>query len=330
MNGTLTHTSWHGLPALVLENETLRTVVVPELGAKLVSLFDKRSQQEWLVDSADRPFRKVTYGAVFTDQDMSGWDEMFPTIVACQYPAPGRKFGARLPDHGEVWALPWKLEDAPADVLKLSVEGVALPYRLTRSLVYRSADTLQMVYLLENLGEEDLPYIWAAHPQFVCGAGAKIIFPTQISAVCNTLDANWGWGEPETHFSWPNAIRPDGQLFMIDRTGPASLKQARKFFVLPETHAAWAGLVRQPAGDWLQLAWDPEKVPYLGLWIDEGALSHTTVAAPEPTTGFYDSLAIAWEKNEVTVLGPHASQDWTLTVRLGVSGQPFPADAQTA
>lgn len=325
MNGLLTQTTWHGLVAWALENESLRTVVVPELGAKLVSLFDKRNQLEWLVDPGDRPVKKVEYGAVFTDQDLSGWDEMFPTIVACEYPVRGEKYGALLPDHGEVWALPWALDSAPVDTLKLSVEGFALPYRLTRTLVYRASDTLQMHYELVNLGQESLPYIWAAHPQFVCGEEAEIRFPPQVNEVCNTIPAIWGWGEPETRFAWPQATRLDGQSMRIDRTGSASLKQARKFFALPETRVGWAGLVRRPTGDWLRLDWDPEKVPYLGLWIDEGALSHTTVAALEPTTGFYDSLAVAWDKKEVTVLEPKATRTWTLTVWLGTQEQPFPA-----
>lgn len=71
------------------------TVVVPEMGAKLVSLADKRSGLEWLAGPADRPFRPVPYGADFVQQDMSGWDEMFPTIVACAYPAPGENHGSR-------------------------------------------------------------------------------------------------------------------------------------------------------------------------------------------------------------------------------------------
>ena len=33
---------------------------------------------EWLLGPADCPFRPVPYGASFVDQDMSGWDEMFP------------------------------------------------------------------------------------------------------------------------------------------------------------------------------------------------------------------------------------------------------------
>ncbi len=327
MNVSLDKSTWQGLGALTLENETLRTVVVPGLGAKIVSLFDKRNRLEWLVGPGSRPVKNVPYGAVFTEQDMSGWDEMFPTMVACLYPAQGEWFGTPLPDHGEVWALPWTVEMGRADAVRLSVEGKALPYRLTRTLAYRSPATLQMVYELENLGQARIPYIWAAHPQFVCGEEAEILVPSHVTEVCNTIPATWGWGAPETRFEWPQSVSVQGQPVRIDRTGPASLRQARKFFVLPEIRVGWAGLVRQPAGDWLRLDWDPDKVPYLGLWVDEGALSHTTVAAIEPTTGFYDSLAVAWDRNEITVLEPGTTRTWTLTVRIGTREQPFPPDS---
>lgn len=332
MNVSISRTSWYGQEAWALENDTLRTVVVPAVGAKLVSLLDKRTRLEWLAGPGDRPFKNIPYGASFVEQDMSGWDEMFPTIVACEYPAPGEKNGAPLPDHGEVWPLSWALEPAGPNRLRLSVEGRALPYRLTRTLAYNAADTLHMHYTLENLSRERMPYIWAAHPQFVCGEGAEILLPPQVTEVCNTLPADWGWGAPETRFDWPEALsteqivlRIDGRRVRIDRTGPASLKQARKFFVLPETRAEWAGLTRHPAGDWLRLDWHPDKIPYLGLWVDEGALSHSTVVALEPTTGFYDSLALAWEKNEITVLESGATHTWTLTVRIGTREQPFPS-----
>lgn len=327
MKISLAQSTWQGMPAWTLENESLRTVVLPELGAKLASLYDKRNQVEWLADSGGRPVQRVPYGSVFTDQDMSGWDEMFPTITACEYPVPGSHSGARLPDHGEVWSLPWTVELGSGDQLRLSVKGVALPYRLSRTLSFSGPDTLEMRYELENQGQEILPYAWAAHPQFACGDQAEIRFPGQVKEVCNTLgELSWGWGAPETRYNWPLATRPDGQQVRIDRTGPASLKQARKFFWLPEMRAGWAGLIRRPEGDWLRMQWDPERVPYLGLWTDEGAISHTTVAAPEPTTGFYDSLALAWSKKEVMVLDPGAVRTWSLLVRLGTGEEGFPED----
>lgn len=324
MNVSVYQTTWQGLEAWTLESETLRTVVLPQLGAKLVSLLDKRSQLEWLVDSGGRPLKPVSYGASFVDQDMSGWDEMFPTIVTCEYPLPGEFYGAQLPDHGEAWALPWSIDYAQKGTLRLCLDGKVLPYRLTRTLSYSVPDKLQLHYELENLSQELMPYIWAAHPQFACGDNAQILLPPEVTQVCNTIPADWGWGDPETRFDWPEALSVTGQKVRIDRTRPPSLQQARKFFVLPETHPAWTGLVRHPSEDWLRLDWDPEQVPYLGIWIDEGALNHTTVAALEPTTGFYDSLAVAWGKKEVTVLEPGSTRTWALTVQSGTGKQPFP------
>jgi galactose mutarotase-like enzyme len=318
-------TTWHGMSACALESEELRAVLVPDLGAKLVSLFDKRNQLEWLVDPGERPLKRVSYGASFVEQDMSGWDEMFPTIVACDYPAPGERYGIALPDHGEVWSQPWTIEASRSGECRLSVAGKALPYRLIRTLEYSAAATLKMHYEVKNLGMERMPYIWAAHPQFVCGEQSEIRLPYQVTKVCNTIPADWGWGDPETRFDWPNAVGVDGQRVPIHLTGPAHLKRARKFFLLPETHVGWAGIVRKPSGDWLRLDWDPAEVPYLGIWVDEGALSHTTVAALEPTTGFYDSLAVAYEKNEVTILEPGTTHTWTLTVQVGTSLFPFPS-----
>jgi galactose mutarotase-like enzyme len=326
MNVSINPTSWHGQEAWTIESEILRTIIVPTMGAKLVSLFDKRSQREWLAGPGRRPFQKVPYGASFVDQDMSGWDEMIPTIVACDYPVPGAHFGLPLPDHGEVWPLTWTRDPTGPHVLRYSVMGRALPYRLARTLSYSAPDTLQMAYELQNLGQERQSFIWAAHPQFLCGETTKIVLPAYVNEVCNVLPPEWGWGEPETRFSWPEALDVNGQRARIDRTGPASLKRARKYFVPPEVPVSCAGILRLPYRDWLRLDWDADLVPYLGIWIDEGAINQETVVALEPMTGFYDSLASAWEKNLVRTIEPGETQTWTLRVRAGADAQPFPMD----
>ncbi len=121
-------TTWHGVPAWTLEDETLRVTTVPRLGAKIVSLFDKRGDFEWLPGPMPgRPVRPVAYAAPFVEQEMAGWDEMFPTILACAYPGPGPRHGVALPDHGEAWALPWEVARAADGELTLTLEGRALP-----------------------------------------------------------------------------------------------------------------------------------------------------------------------------------------------------------
>ena len=326
MNTSLTQSTWLGQKAWIMENDTLRTVVVPDLGAKLVSLFDKRTGNEWLVGAGERPFQKIPYAANFTEQDMSGWDEMFPTITACEYPVPGEKQGVLLPDHGEVWPLPWTLEPSKLGTLKFSVQGVALPYRLTRTLSYSTEDTLHMAYQLENLGQESMPYLWSAHPQFTCGDSARVILPAHVQEVCNVLPPEWGWGALETRHAWPTSTTKEDQHNQLDLIETAAQNQIRKFFVLPDTVVSWTGLIRQPAHDWLRFDWDAGLVPYLGIWMDEGVISSQTVVALEPMTGFYDSLALAWENKQVTTITPGEHKSWTLSIRLGTNDQPFPSD----
>lgn len=323
MESTIHTFSWRSMDALVLESSTLRVATIPQLGGKIVSLCDKRSGREWLVATGGRELRPIAYGASFVEQDMSGWDEMFPTIVACAYPGQGEFHGAALPDHGEVWTLPWVVAAADAGGVTLAVEGRALSYRLTRTLTYSAADTLALHYHLSNLTTQPMPYMWAAHPQFACGDDAEIVLPPAVTEMCNTLPAAWGWGAPETRFGWPVALVSNGQRVRLDRVGPPALQRGRKFFAPPATRLEWAVLVDRSCGDWLRLGWDAAQIPYFGLWVDEGALSHASVVAPEPTTGFYDSLAVAWQKQEVTMIEPGATHEWLLTVRVGAGDQPI-------
>jgi galactose mutarotase-like enzyme len=307
---------WYGFKALNLENEMMRVEMVPELGAKIVSVFDKRAGFEWLVPPVRQPQRCV-YGTEFTSQDMSGWDEMFPTISACPYPGSGDKHGAAMPDHGEVWSMPWMVEQAGDGRVTLRVDGPVLPYRLRRTAQLGPGAVLELTYLLENFGEDRLPYLWAAHPQFVADPEMAIVFPEQICDVWNVLPENWGWGAPETSFSWPEALALNGRRVRLDQVGPPELRQARKFFALPGVKADWAALVRRNTKNWLRLEWEAALIPYLGLWVDEGAINTQPVAAPEPMTGFYDSLELACSKNKVAWLAPGAKQEWLLTLRLG-------------
>lgn len=317
MAAEISQTAWHGVDAWALDSATHRIVMVPAMGAKIVSLLDKRDGFEWIVGAGDRPVKPVAYGAWWHEQDMAGWDEMFPTIIACPYPGPGPFNGAPLPDHGEAWSLPWAVESSAGDEIVLTLTGRALPYRLTRQARFAAADTLHLHYTLTNLGTDPMPYIWAAHPQFAAGLDGEIVFPPEVTAVINTIPASWGWGAPETQFDWPEATALDGRRVRIDRIGPPSLRQGRKLFALPHVRAPWAMVRRREAGHWLRFEWNPADIPYLGLWIDEGALNHESVVAPEPTTGWYDDLALAWGKGEVTVVPAGGVHEWTLGVRVG-------------
>jgi len=140
MTAKWTSRTFEGYPAWVGETEAMALTVVPKLGGKAISLVNKRTNREWLWRSG-KPLGNGGYGTPFSAGDESGWDEMFPAINAGTYPdAPWQ--GTAIPDHGEVWALPWSDWQA-GEELRLRVNGVKFPYTLSKTYSFPAEHTLR-------------------------------------------------------------------------------------------------------------------------------------------------------------------------------------------
>jgi galactose mutarotase-like enzyme len=318
MNGEVRsyETTWLNQPALVLETPSLRFVTVPGMGAKIVSLFDKRAAREWLLPPTGRDFKPVAYGAPFVDQDMSGWDEIFPTTDACKYPIDGPYRDNALPDHGEVWALPWQVVSVTQSSISLSTVGRALPYRLSRTVRVSDGQRITIEFEAVNTGSEPFVALWAAHPQFAVDARTRIVLPESVDRVVNVHPVG-DWPESGRVYPWPEAQTQSGVRFSLDRIGSADLHSCRKFYALPDEPVNWAALQQNGTGEWVRLSWDTSQIPYLGIWVDEGTYNPLPTAALEPTTGFYDRLDTAWRNNAVMNLQPDEPVCWSLDIELG-------------
>ena len=106
-DGPRLSTEWSlaGQPAVVLENRRLRAVVLPGLGGKIISLVDKAADVELLWRNERVPVRPVPFGSGYDDVFLGGWDELFPNDE------PEVLAGEAMPDHGELWSLPWTITD---------------------------------------------------------------------------------------------------------------------------------------------------------------------------------------------------------------------------
>lgn len=307
---------WHDLPALALETSAVQVVVVPELGGKIVSLLDKQNGREWLL----LPQRPYAHGAArnagFVEQDMSGWDEMFPTINAGAYPAHGAHNAVPLPDHGEVWGIAWAHDADNTDAIALSVQGQALPYTLTRTIRVVGENALRLEYEVVNTGAETLYALWAAHPQFVMDGATRIVLPQSVKQVVNVLPTD-ELPQDEQLYDWAETVTASGEILPLDRVRPDAVRKHRKFYLPPEQPVSWAGLQQGDGGAWLRLAWETSSVPYLGVWVDERSYNTALTVALEPSTGYYDSLTRAWQNGRVMELLPNVPQRWALEVALG-------------
>lgn len=292
---------YRGFASVVLETDTVRAELLPWLGAKIVSLTYKPTGKEWLADAGSRELRRPAYGSSFGEADMSGWDECFPTIDACVADYGGE---ISLPDHGEVWPLPWDCRIEGAAVT-CSVAGVAMPYRLTRALSFAAGDTMRMEYGVRNLGAEALPFLWVPHPQFAVKEPTRIVLPPSVQEL---LCVFGGRSDRE------GERRPLAELSLV---GPESTGDGRKYYVPGRMAEGWCGLACERSGDWLRMDVDPARVPYFGVWIDEGMGGGRNAIALEPSIGYYDALGRAAANGSAGVVPPGGTVEWTLEVRLG-------------
>lgn len=291
---------------ITLDGETLQVTIDPVRGGKLTSLRDRRSDREWLVPPGDPDGGAAGYGASFVDADMCGWDEMMPTIVACELPTPAG--AVALPDHGEVWSVPWRVVRSDPRALTTAVEGMALPYRLERTVRLLDDEGIRLSYRLETAGAAPIPVLWAAHPQLRWLPGCRVELPPEIGRVLEVT------ADPPREVIWD-----DDLAGFLDR---AEDGRGHKVWCLPGDRPATAAL-RDADGGALRMSWDPDDVPYLGVWFDAKAYASERTVALEPATGFYDDVAAAAGRRRVPLLRHGDPLRWRVEIRLESPRKPF-------
>lgn len=278
-----------GFEVLWLRSPEVNLAVAPALGAKVTSLQNRRSGREWMsFPTAARELFPNLFGDDFSRSPVAGWDECLPTIASCDWA------GAARPDHGEVWSIPWQL-DEPAWEQKRITTTVRLPlspFQLTRSLSLHDS-RLTADYELTNCSHAAQPFLWAMHPLLALEAGDQLELPAEAAAQIRA--------EP-----WLTSLQfaPDSA-----RCG--------KVFIHPLRHRQ-AAVFNSRTGDRLTFSWDGEWCNTLGIWLTRGGWNGQHHLALEPATSPHDSLAAAARDGLCPVLPPRATIKWS--VRLELSG----------
>jgi hypothetical protein len=170
-----------GFDAVEVNAGPIALILIPELGGKISSLRDLRSGREWLWRHPRMAYRRVSHGSSYiTEADTGGWDECFPTVAPCPYPAPPWA-GAALQDHGELWSQAAQLdvmESAGSVALRTRWRGVALPYTFERTITLTAgAARLHFEYAASSHADAPIRFIWSAHPLLAIEPGMQLLLP---------------------------------------------------------------------------------------------------------------------------------------------------------
>ncbi|UKA63144.1 hypothetical protein [Arthrobacter sp. FW306-04-A] len=274
---------------LTVTGAGLTAVISPTRGGRIESL--RSPGREWLAPS----FGPDTggFGRAFVRPGMGGWDEAIPSVSASSMD------GINVPDHGDVWSVPWQVEHSNERTLKLGVALRTVPLRLTRT-ISAVATGLHFEYVLESRATGHTPFLWSAHPQFAALPGTRVELPRRADDAA------------DLHEEYPHrGCRRGFPLGAMDSWLPKG--EAFKAFLPPEESVESARLV-DGDGRSLDLAWSATEIPHLGILWDNTCFASEPVIAIEPTTGFGDALTNAAACGRVATIAPGQRQLWSLEV----------------
>ena len=281
---------------IVLETDTVRAVVLPELGAKIGSFVWKQNNFEVLAQPAKLPYRKAHYGADFSAYDTSGLDDCLPTIDSCTLPDSGQ----RLPDHGEVWAREWTVktvdtaDSCPSACLSVDLQSVPLHFEKEISL---KDSTLHLKYTLTNEGEQSQPWLWALHDLTRWEEDLWLELPHSAEDMENVQEE-----EPAVFDKTRASQYPNNSTFKWYYPYPVRKGQV-------SVHYPSQGMK-------YTISYDETFLPYLGLWVTTGGFKGEKNFALEPCNGYYDSLCRAVENNTAMYLEAKQTVRWEVFLKL--------------
>lgn len=305
------------IPGLKLDTDRFSLTVAPRLGGKVVSLINRKTRREFL-SRTNVEYRLRTYDDRFENYERDGADECFPTVEACPYPSfPWA--GVPIPDHGEVWMLPWE-HQVKQNRLHMWTRGVRLPYLFERQISFETLARgekpyIRFSYRVKNESGFDMPFIYAFHPLFKVETRSRILLPqgTDVVTYTSTEDR---LGPPMTRHTWPEVT--DLTLDKsYDRSAVRSSrrKEAEKLYSTPLEQGRCA--LVYPNGEFVGFLFPAKRFPYLGLWFNEGGWYNLHHLALEPSTSQVDRLDTAWGLKACGVVPGNGEYEWDISIVIG-------------
>jgi galactose mutarotase-like enzyme len=329
---------------ILLKAGDCAVTLLPQFGGKVASICVKGHE---LLQAPLAPVAPRTPTMAFDAGDASGWDECLPSVAACAVETAAGP--VQIPDHGDLWRVEWKIReqgtatptsasrslgtpagnrDQESRTITLQGDCFSLPLALKRT--FRLAEwaegwSLQLDYLLTNVGQVSAPWSWAAHPLFAVDVGDTIELPASIATLQIEGSGGKRLGATGETVGWPvakGARDSEGRETKLNVVQGLSSRIADKLFAGPLAAGEnWCALHRRKEGLRIRVGFDSAATPYLGLWLCYGGWPERKgpkqmCVAMEPATAPVDSLAQTGEWSRV--LGPGERYAWQMRVAIEI------------
>jgi hypothetical protein len=292
--------------------------VLPGLGAKIISLVDKSADIELLWWNGRVPLAAAPFGSSYDDHFVGGWDELFPNDE------PEELVGEPMPDHGELWTLPWTTRsEALSDgtlALELTVPTPVSACRVTKRLVLGAGPELRVEYRVDHQGRDALPFLWKSH------VAVRLRPDSAVDMAARDVLVD-GFGTPRTRppgdlFRWPTAT-VDGTAHDFRQLPDTRERGVVELLMATGLDEGTCSVDHPVVGSGLTLTWDLADLPSCWLFASYGGgWRGLDVLVLEPCTGYPLSVVDGVAAGTHQVLDPGGTRSWALTASVGRPARP--------
>jgi galactose mutarotase-like enzyme len=292
-----------------LTNSDLFVEIIPAEGGRVSSLRSLHSGLEFLTQSRrSGQYPPAGLDTRFQDGPCAGIEECLPTVG----PSGAETEGGPAPDHGDFWQLPWQVLATSDKEVSMSAVGFSRTLRFSKRLTLEDK-TLRVAYTVENIGSTAQSFHYACHPLFAISRGDRVLLPNEIREL--RLDYSKGdrLGISGSILSWP--ITQAGLRLDIAH-GPEA--GTAEMFYSSRLNETVCGIYREASGQVLEVSFDSQPLPYLGLWLcycgwpSDGEEPLQYAIALEPTTSPCNTLAKAQQTNTAVSIKSGETYDWEI------------------
>ena len=287
-----------GVPGVALESEELALSVFPDAGGKILDLVHKPTGYNLLWQNSRVGLQRTYAGAAFEDVWCGGWDELFPTDPPCSLD------GNTYHDHGDLWIGPWawsvEQDDGEEATLYLRRFAVSLPCLMEKWIsLRRDSSAVTFRHRLSNLGTQQVSFVWSLHVAHAIEPGSRVHLPAGRVGVEPPFWGRAAAGADE--MSWP--VAGDGARHDLSRL-PGPEAGFTEWLFTKDLRDGWCAVTHPSAGVGLELAFDREVFPTVGLWGVFGGWRGHYLLLTEPTTSPPGSLADNVARGRAATLEP--------------------------
>lgn len=291
-----------GIECITIESKWLSVVIVPGMGGKMLSIYNKELDKEFLWTNTNIPFKYSATGDEYDPNFLGAIDELLPNDI------PETIDGINYPDHGELWTTPLQY-NIDGDIV--TVFGtLPLSGLFYSKIISLAADSpsVKLDYYIENRSGRVRHFLWKLHAALKINEGDALVTD---AATAQVVDAAYTRFENQTApFAWPYVGETDASVV-------PSKNNTMDFFYLYDIPRGEMQMEYQNDKTIFSYEYDQTIFPYQWYFASFGGFLDHYTAILEPCTTMPISVNEAIQQKQTAVLQVGKHIETSVTIYAG-------------